>query len=122
MAGKAVRQRRGEGCEEIRRDALERFAIRARRNVGGFTGGPAVAKNSDGAVRSPVSGRRGYARDAVGNGRRCVGERRACCGGGAAQDRRAQGCGAGSPRATAEEAQARRAGSTAQLTARPKAL
>ena len=54
-------------------------------------GGAAVAQDPDRADRLHVPRRRSHPRDAVGHGRRRLGKRRARGGGGAAQDRRAQG-------------------------------
>ena len=79
------------GREEIQRDALERRAVRAGRDVGGRPGGQSSRKSPDRAGRLHVSRGRGDARDAVGHGRRRLGKRRARRGCGAAQDRRAQG-------------------------------
>ena len=81
----------GSRREEIERDALERRAVRARRDVGGRAGRAAVAKSPDRADRLHVSRRRGDARNAVGDGRRRLGKRRARRRRGAAQDRRAAG-------------------------------
>src|SRR6266481_752013 len=122
MAGKTVRQRNSVCRQEIKRNALERRAVRARRDVGGHTGRAAFAKSLVRADRLHVSRGRGHPRDPVGNGRWRLGKRRACGGGSAAKDRRAQGtrtCGA---RAGSETA-APDGGSADQLKQpRPKAL
>ena len=76
--------------EEIDRDAVERPAVYARRDVGGCTGRAAVAKDLDRADRHAVPRRRSHPRDAVGYGRRRLGERRARGGSGVAKNRRAQ--------------------------------
>jgi len=47
MVDKAVRQRRRRGSEEVERDALERLALRAWRDVGGGAGWAAIPKNPD---------------------------------------------------------------------------
>jgi len=84
-------------------------ALCARRDVGGCTGCTAVAKNSRPADRLHVSGGRSHARDAVGNRRWRLGQRRARGGGGTAQDRgierhRASAGGAGSKAASSRGA------------------
>ena len=61
VADKTVRQRCREGGQEIERDALERGALCARRDVGGFAGRATLAQNPDGAGRQPVPRRRGGA-------------------------------------------------------------
>ena len=91
MADQTVRQRGRVSRQEIERDALERGAVRARRDVGGGAGRAAVAKNPDRADRLHVPRRRSDPRNAVGHGRRRLGKRRARGGSGAAQDRRAPG-------------------------------
>ena len=88
MADQTVRQRGGSRREEIERDALERRAVRARRDVGGRAGRAAVAKDPDRADRLHVSRRRSHPRNAVGHGRRRLGKRRARGGSGVAADRR----------------------------------
>ena len=59
MADEAVRQRGGSRGEEIERDALERRAVRARRDVGGRSRRAILAKGFDRAVRLHLSRRRG---------------------------------------------------------------
>ena len=74
----------------------------------GRTGRPAVAKNPDRAGRLHVSCGRSDPRNAVGNGRRRLGKRRARGGSSVAPDRRDQGCRAGAlARASAEAPAAR---------------
>ena len=60
MADETVRQRGGGRGEEIERDALERRAVRARRDVGGRSRRAGLAKGSDRAVRLHLSRRRGH--------------------------------------------------------------
>ena len=60
MADQTVRQRGRGGGEEIERDALERGAVCARRDVGGRTRRAAVAKDPDRADRLHVSRRRSH--------------------------------------------------------------
>src|SRR5207247_8726181 len=123
MAGKTVRQRSGICRQEIQRDALERRAVRARLDVGGCTGWAAFAKSFVGAIRLRVSRGRSHPRDAVGNGRWRLGKRRACGGGGAAKDRRAQGYRTRGGASARSEATAPNSGSADQLKQpQPKAL
>src|SRR5882762_9415967 len=116
MADQAVWQRRSCRRQEIERDPLECRAVRARRDVIGRTRQSAVAKNPDRADRLHVPRRRGDPRDAMGDGRRRMGKRRARRGGGAAKDRRVEGSGTRSGAGARTEATAARRGMTVELT------
>ena len=111
MAGQTVRQRCRGGGEEIERDALERGAVRARRDVGGGPRRSGVAKNSHRTDRLHVSRRRGHPRNAVGHHRRRLGKRRARRRSRVATDRRIEGSRAGNAGARSETATARTVGS-----------
>ena len=104
----AVRQRSRSRREEIERDTLERRAVCARRDVGSEPRRAIVAKGLERADRLHVSRRRGDPRNAVGNDRRRLGERRARCRSGIAPNRGAEGFGASG---AAREVTAARAGS-----------
>src|SRR5439155_1514204 len=87
----------------------------AKLSLGSYAGRAAFAKSLVRADRLHVSRGRSHPRNSVGHGRWRLGKRRACGGGGAAKDRRAQGYPARGPASACSETAAANRGSADQL-------